>query len=63
MDADGSNLKQLTQKGGTSPAWSPDGSQIVYTRYNFAEFSEESGHLWIMDSNGENKRQLTFRKK
>jgi len=63
MDADGSNLKQLTQKGGTSPAWSPDGSQIVYTRYNFAEFSEENGHLWIMDSNGENKRQLTFRKK
>lgn len=59
MDSDGGNLRQLTQKGGTSPAWSPDGSLIVYTRYNSAEFSDENGHLWIMDSNGENKRQLT----
>jgi len=61
MDADGGNLKQLTQEGGTSPAWSPDGKYIVYTRYNYAEFSDENGHLWIMDSDGKNKRQLTFR--
>ena len=63
MNSDGGNLQQLTQKGGTSPAWSPDVSLSFYTRCNFAEFSNENGHLWVMDSNGENKRQLTFRNK
>jgi Tol biopolymer transport system component len=33
MDADGSNLTQVTRTGdATSPAWHPDGSQIVYQR-------------------------------
>ena len=32
MDADGSNVVQLTSGGNhTQPAWSPDGKQIVYT--------------------------------
>jgi hypothetical protein len=32
MDADGSNVVQLTSSGNhTQPAWSPDGKQIVYT--------------------------------
>ena len=62
MDSDGYNLLQLTQRGGNYPAWSPDGNYIVYTR-NSGEFSDENGRLWIMDSNGENKRQLTFRNK
>jgi len=62
MDLDGGNLQQLTQNEGTSPAWSPDGNLIVYTRHNYAEFSDENGHLWVMNSNGENKRQLTFRR-
>ena len=61
MSADGTNQQRLTDNpaADSDPAWSPDGSLIVYTRYNPAEFSEENGHLWIMDSNGENKRQLT----
>ncbi len=61
MDADGTNLLQLTQNGGTYPAWSTDGSQIVFTRHDGHEFSDENGHLGIMDANGRNKRQLTFR--
>lgn len=36
------------------PTWSPDGTQIAF-------FSSSSGNndIWIMDANGENKRQLT----
>lgn len=58
MDPDGGNLQHLT-KDGNYPSWSPDGNFIVFTRHS-REFSDDNGHLWIMDSNGENKRQLTF---
>lgn len=59
MDSDGSNLRQLTTKGGTYPGWSPDGSKIVYVRESCYEYSSEHGTLWIMDADGSNKRQLT----
>jgi Tol biopolymer transport system component len=60
MNSDGTNLRQLTTDGGTSPAWSPDGKRIVYVRYNWTEYSSKQGQLWIMDADGSNKRQLTF---
>jgi Tol biopolymer transport system component len=50
MNANGSNLRQLTTKGGAMPGWSPDGTRLVYSFV----------HLWIMNANGSNKRQLTF---
>jgi TolB protein len=59
MDADGSDLKQLTTEGATYPAWSPDGNKIVYVRHS-GEYSSKHGQLWIMDADGRNKRQLTF---
>ena len=54
IDADGTNMRKLTHNIGETyfPAWSPDGNSIAY-EHNF--------QLWIMDSNGENKRQLTKR--
>ena len=55
MNADGSNLKQLTMKGASDPAWSPDGKHIVYT-----DVRKEYGILFIMNADGSNKRQLTF---
>ena len=55
MDADGSNLKQLTDTQSYYCDWSPDGKYIVYTN---AE--TDNGQLWIMDADGTNKRQLTF---
>ena len=57
MDADGTNLVQLTT--GTinegKPHWSPNGSKIVYK-------SALNGHhnVWTMNSDGTGQTQLTF---
>ncbi|MGB8215223.1 MAG: hypothetical protein WCE68_16865 [Anaerolineales bacterium] len=40
---------------GSSPAWSPDGAQVVYVGTSTTEL----GNLYIMDADGEDKRQLT----
>jgi len=45
---------QLTSDGGDFPAWSPDGTNIVYTRT-----AKDDGGLWIMNADGSNKRMLT----
>jgi len=55
MDADGSNLKQLTTEGASYPAWSADGKHIVYI-----DVRQEYGRLFMMNADGSNKRQLTF---
>lgn len=55
MNADGSDLKQLTNTQAYSCDWSPDGTHIVYT-----DSRAGNGRLWIMEENGSNKRQLTF---
>lgn len=73
MDTTGNNKIQLTFEpegknwsGAFDPAWSFDGSQIAYARCE--KFVKREGgetvyeyiwHIWIMDSDGENKRQLT----
>ena len=49
----GSNSK-LTSDGGDYPAWSPDGSEIVYTRTQ-----QGDGGLWIMNADGSGRRRLT----
>lgn len=46
---------QLTTDSGDYPAWSPDGSKIVYTRTVLGD-----GGLWIMNADGTQKRRLTF---
>lgn len=45
---------KLTDDGGDYPAWSPDGSRIVYTRT-----AQGEGGLWIMNADGSGKRRLT----
>jgi len=55
MDANGSNLEQLTGTQSYGCDWSPDGKYIVYT-----DARAENGRLWIMNADGSNKRQLTF---
>ena len=56
MDADGTNVRQLTHNSGGDGAsgWSPDGSQILFdsSRYGDRE-------IFAMDADGANVRQLT----
>jgi hypothetical protein len=51
---DGSDLRQITSVGASFyPAWSPDGTQIV--------FDHNEGHgfdLWVMNADGSNQRML-----
>lgn len=58
INADGSNLTQLTTEGCTGFSWSPDG-EIVYVNFDYS-ITESKGTLWIMDSDGNNKQQLTY---
>jgi Tol biopolymer transport system component/DNA-binding winged helix-turn-helix (wHTH) protein len=53
ISAFGGTPRKLSDRG-QEPAVSPDGTQIVYI--TGAEFNQE---LWLMQSNGENRRKLT----
>ena len=55
MNIDGADKRRLTN--GDQPAWSPDGTKIAFMRYSQAG---GLGTIWVMNSNGENTRQLTF---
>ena len=56
MNADGSNLVQLTDDPGADeyPVWSPDGSQIAF-------YSDRDGNcnIYLMNADGSNQRRLT----
>ncbi|KPK90309.1 hypothetical protein AMJ80_08585 [bacterium SM23_31] len=55
MNIDGADKRRLTN--GDQPAWSPDGTKIAFMWYSQAG---GLGTIWVMNSNGENTRQLTF---
>lgn len=52
MDADGSNMKQLTSnaKSSRSPKWSPKGEELAYVN---------DGQLWMLDKDLKNPKQIT----
>ena len=56
VNADGSDLVNLTnQQGGFKhPAWSPDGSKIVFGSEKFG-----NSDIYVMDANGDNQINLT----
>ena len=57
MNADGTNVRELSndpQHHQNTPAWSPDGRTIAFTR-TVLDFSSGS-ELWVMDANGDNQR-------
>lgn len=65
MDADGSNVRQLTFHGtGSRPNWSPDGKKIVFmsTRDCTAATVKEcqfQAELYVMEADGSNMKRLT----
>ncbi len=58
MDADGSNVTQLTHSPGYDggPFFSVDDQQVVWRRFNP---DGNSAEIWTMDVDGSNQRQLT----
>ncbi len=49
MNADGSNPVRITQKGGASPAWSPDGKWIAF---------ERDEQIWLVSPDGQKEVHL-----
>ncbi|HEX9761234.1 MAG TPA: protein kinase [Candidatus Acidoferrales bacterium] len=61
MAADGSGKKQLTQeRSNRDPHVSADGRHIIYASGTPGAYGS---HLWVMDSDGNNHRQLTLQHK
>lgn len=54
INTNGTGFKELTR--GYTCDWSPDGKQIVYT-----DSRSKNGRLWVMDADGSNKKQITFK--
>ncbi len=52
MNADGSELKQITdnEKSSSSPKWSPDGKQLAFLHDN---------QIWLFDQSMKNSKQIT----
>lgn len=59
VDPDGTDIRQLTHLAphhlAQSPAWSPDGSQIVFERFDPAL---GHNHIWIMEADGSSLHRL-----
>jgi TolB protein len=58
MDADGKNVKALTEKpnpnGFVYPAWSPDGKRIAWT-----DHTDDGLQVFVADADGKNAKQVT----
>ena len=59
INADGSNLKQLTKKGdNTNPAWSPDSQWIAFNSYHGPDHGAGNFLLYVMTADGGRLRKL-----
>ena len=59
INADGSNLKQLTKKGdNTNPTWSPDSQWIAFNSYRGPEHGAGNFLIYVMTADGGRLRKL-----
>lgn len=64
MAADGSDQRQLTQLGAGPPTWSPDGSRLVYTKWNVDPCYPGPAtkcaitEIWTVNADGTGERKL-----
>jgi len=65
MNADGSNLRQITQRGVPDrsedqwAAWSPDGRRIAFTRYNTLDAPVGKQAIFVSDVDGSHLHRVT----
>ena len=61
--SDGSDLTELTSfdalRSDSEPAWSPDGSHIVFTRFDLSDPSTPNATIELMDANGAGVEAVT----
>jgi Tol biopolymer transport system component len=68
FNADGSGLTKIADQG-ADPAWSPDGSRIVFAsdrdkngELSYGDAVQYANELYVMDPDGSNQRRLTTTK-
>ena len=63
VKSDGTGVRQLTKPGGqevdADASWSPDGSQIVFTRYIAINTEAEAHQIVVMNADGTGQKALT----
>lgn len=61
VNPDGSDELQLTFNGNMNaqPAWSPDGSKIVFVQFIRDQESDTNATIWVMNADGSGQTQLT----
>lgn len=65
MDADGTNLKRLTQTPAHGATWSPDGKKIAFVsgyedpKNHHAGVGGNSSAIYVMDADGKNEKRIT----
>ena len=61
IKTDGTDLRRLTDHPGhdQNPNFSPDGTEIVFKSDRTSTDALGAPHLWLMNSDGSNQRQLT----
>lgn len=55
----GAGRRQLTSLGGSMPAWSPDGSALLFVREDPASASSGANVIWKLDLSSMSETQLT----
>jgi TolB protein len=67
VNPDGSGMTALTRPktalvdqlpSNVAPAWSPDGKHIVFLSNRQSDGNAGDWHIWVMDADGSNQRQL-----